>query len=102
MGLDLFRLLYSTRSGLEAMQMESEGKTNDKRKRRARLFLPVFVYEGVEGHAVLPAGGEVCDVDAGIPASHHWEIFSVSVCSVRQLVTAINLLLQTYYLSGYL
>ncbi len=32
------------------------------------LSLPVFVYESVEGHAVLPAGGEVCDVDIGIPA----------------------------------
>ena len=30
------------------------------------LCLPVFVYEGVEGHAVLPAGGEVGDVDVGI------------------------------------
>ena len=33
-----------------------------------RLHLPVFVYESVEGHAVFPAGGEVCDVDVGIPA----------------------------------
>lgn len=33
-----------------------------------RLRSPVFVNEGVEGHAVLPAGGEVCDVDVGIPA----------------------------------
>lgn len=32
------------------------------------LSLPVFVYESVEGHAVFPAGGEVCDVDIGIPA----------------------------------
>ena len=30
------------------------------------LSLPVFVYESVEGHAVLPAGGEVSDVDIGI------------------------------------
>lgn len=28
----------------------------------------MFVYEGVEGHAVFPAGGEVGDVDGGIPA----------------------------------
>lgn len=33
-----------------------------------RLDSPVFVYEGVEGHAVFPAGGEVGDVDGGIPA----------------------------------
>lgn len=32
------------------------------------LLLPVFVYESVEGHAVFPAGGEVCDVDIGISA----------------------------------
>lgn len=32
------------------------------------LSLPVFVYKSVEGHAVFPAGGEVCDVDIGIPA----------------------------------
>lgn len=32
------------------------------------LSLPVFVYEGVEGHAVFPTGGEVCDVDIGISA----------------------------------
>lgn len=32
------------------------------------LSLPVFVYESVEGHAVFPACGEVCDVDIGIPA----------------------------------
>lgn len=32
------------------------------------LSLPVFVYESVEGHAVLPAGGEVSDIDVGIPA----------------------------------
>lgn len=32
------------------------------------LFLPVFVYESVEGHAVFPAGGEVGDVDIGISA----------------------------------
>ena len=31
------------------------------------LSLPVFVYESVEGHAVLPAGGEVSDVDIGVP-----------------------------------
>lgn len=30
------------------------------------LFLPVFVYESVECHAIFPAGGEVCDVDIGI------------------------------------
>lgn len=30
------------------------------------LCLPVFVYESVEGHAVFPAGGEVCDVDIGV------------------------------------
>ena len=29
--------------------------------------LPVFVDEGVEGHPVSPAGGEVVDVDVGIP-----------------------------------
>lgn len=28
--------------------------------------IPVFVYEGVEGHSVLPAGGEVCDVDVWV------------------------------------
>lgn len=33
------------------------------------LSLPVFVYESVEGHAVFPAGGEVRDVDIGIPAT---------------------------------
>lgn len=29
-------------------------------------FLPVFVNEGVEGHSVTPAGGEVVDVDIWI------------------------------------
>lgn len=32
------------------------------------LLLPVFVDEGVEGHSVFPAGGEVGDVDIGISA----------------------------------
>lgn len=32
------------------------------------LYPPVFVYESIEGHAILPAGCEVCDVDIGIPA----------------------------------
>ncbi len=31
------------------------------------VTLPVFVDEGVEGHAVSPAGGEVVDVHVGIP-----------------------------------
>ena len=31
----------------------------------ARL-LPVFMNEGVEGHSVTPAGGEVVDVDVWI------------------------------------
>lgn len=33
----------------------------------AHLALPVFVYESIEGHAIFPAGGEVCDVDIVIP-----------------------------------
>lgn len=37
-----------------------------KEQKSTPLFLPVFVYEGVKGHAVFPAGGEVCDVDIGI------------------------------------
>lgn len=32
------------------------------------LLLPVFVYKSVEGHAILPAGGEVCYVHVGISA----------------------------------
>ena len=32
-----------------------------------RVRVPVFVDEGVEGHAVSPAGGKVMDVDVGIP-----------------------------------
>lgn len=31
------------------------------------MTLPVLVDEGVEGHPVPPAGGEVVDVDVGIP-----------------------------------
>lgn len=38
-----------------------------------RLLLPVFVYESVEGHAVFPAGGEICDVDIGISAKQQAE-----------------------------
>lgn len=64
--------------------MERVRKTNDKRKRSARLFLPVFVYEGVEGHAVFPAGGEVGDVDVGIPASHRLARLLACVSSVRK------------------
>lgn len=33
-----------------------------------RLGSPVFVYKGVEGHAIFPASGEVSDVDGGIAA----------------------------------
>lgn len=40
----------------------------DRSQSTIHLLLPVFVYESVEGHAVLPAGGEVRDVDAGISA----------------------------------
>lgn len=64
--------------------MEGVRKRIDKSKRSAPLFLPVFVYEGVEGHAVFPAGGEVCDVDVGIPASHHVARLLASVSSGRK------------------
>lgn len=30
--------------------------------------LPVFVYQCIEGHAVPPAGGEIVNVDVGVPA----------------------------------
>lgn len=39
---------------------------------------PVFVYEGVEGHAVFPAGGEVGDVDGGIPARREATVSTVT------------------------
>lgn len=38
------------------------------------LYLPVFVYESVEGHAIFPAGCEVCDVDIGIPAKQPGDV----------------------------
>lgn len=31
--------------------------------------LPVSVYEGVEGEAVSPAGGEILDVDLRVPGA---------------------------------
>lgn len=32
-------------------------------------LLPVLVYQGIKGQAILPAGGEVGDIDVGIAAS---------------------------------
>lgn len=32
-------------------------------------FLPVLVDQGVKGQAILPAGGEVSDIDVGVAAS---------------------------------
>lgn len=32
------------------------------------MLSPVFVYQGIEGQAVLPAGGEVGYVDMGVAA----------------------------------
>lgn len=32
-------------------------------------LLPVLVYQGVKGQAILPAGGEVGDIDVGVAAS---------------------------------
>lgn len=32
-------------------------------------FLPVLVDQGVKGQAILPAGGEVGDIDVGVAAS---------------------------------
>lgn len=58
-----------------------------KEQKSAPLFLPVFVYEGVKGHAVLPAGGEVCDVDIGIPEKKEGKSrFSkaTSICELGQ------------------
>lgn len=36
-------------------------------KMKMMMMLPVFVDEGVEGHAVSPAGAEVVDVHVWIP-----------------------------------
>lgn len=38
------------------------------------LPLPMFVYESIEGHAIFPAGGEVCDVDAGISVKQQGDV----------------------------
>lgn len=38
------------------------------------LPLPMFVYESIEGHAIFPAGGEVCDVDAGISVKQRGDV----------------------------
>ncbi len=38
----------------------------------------MFVDEGVEGHPVSPAGGEVVDVDIGIPAQEGSHSLSAS------------------------
>ena len=41
--------------------------------------LPVFVDEGVEGHPISPAGGEVVDVHVGIPEEQtHLELIVTS------------------------
>lgn len=44
-------------------------------------LLPVFVDQGVEGHAVPPAGGEVVDVHVGIPEKrrHHLSLWLIYV-----------------------
>lgn len=33
------------------------------------VLLPVLVYQGIKGQAILPAGGEVGDIDVGVAAS---------------------------------
>lgn len=32
---------------------------------------PVFVYQCVEGHAIPPAGGEIVNVDIGVPKKYN-------------------------------
>lgn len=38
-------------------------------RRALSSLLPVLVYQGVKGQAILPAGGEVGDIDVGVAAS---------------------------------
>lgn len=57
---------------------ERQNTTDEKRlwagmERLLHLLLPMFVYESVEGHAVFPAGREVCDVDVGITTTQPQE-----------------------------
>lgn len=50
--------------------------------------VPVFVNEGIESHAVPPAGGEVVDVDVGIAVKHtqeQWDIEHVNTHFVLNL-----------------
>lgn len=35
----------------------------------APSLLPVLVYQGIKGQAILPAGGKVGDIDMGVAAS---------------------------------
>lgn len=51
------------------------------------MTLPVFVDEGVEGHAVPPAGGKVVDVDVGVPAEEgkkFKEMLSAPTCNNKK------------------
>lgn len=34
-----------------------------------KYYLPVSVYEGIEGEAVSPAGGKILDVDLRVPGA---------------------------------
>jgi hypothetical protein len=36
--------------------------------RALSFLLPVFVYQGIKGQAILPAGGEVGNIDVGVTA----------------------------------
>lgn len=67
------------------------------------LSLPVFMNESIEGHAVFPAGGEVCDVDIGIPENHQpkvvGDLISRTVlcqCAVAALILSMQ---RTYFSS---
>lgn len=66
--------------------------------RATHLPLPVFMYESIEGHAVFPAGGEVCDVDIGIPENQQAQVVGDLIsrtvlcqCAVAALILSMQL-----------
>lgn len=59
-------VVCETGRGLEYLELNAIKDQN-----RNIVYLPVFVNQGIEGHAVSPAGGEIVNVDVRVTAAEH-------------------------------
>lgn len=64
-----------------------------QRGQRDRKGLTVFVYQCIEGHAIPPpAGGEIVNVDIGVPKKHNTRHYQIKFCALLNVVLKESLL----------